>query len=74
MIKDLILKLMAKEVEYEKVNNAFIGFEIKKGTHHVEIEYAAPNALLGKIVSLISFGIFIIILVYDRCVRSKVNE
>ena len=72
--KGFNIKVDGKEVEYEKVNNAFIGFEIKKGTHHVEIEYAAPNALLGKIVSLISFGIFIIILVYDRCVRRKVNE
>lgn len=68
------IKVDGQEVEYEKVNKSFIGFAIKKGNHHIEIEFDAPNALIGKMVSLIGFGIFIIILVYDKINRRKVNE
>ena len=41
--------------------------------HKIEIEFKAPNALLGKIISMFGFGIFIIVLVYDRVSRRKVN-
>ena len=68
------IKVDGKEIDYEKVNKAFIGFPINKGRHYIEVEYNAPNALFGKIVSLISFGIFIIVLLYDRYVRRKANE
>ena len=71
--KGFIIKVDGKEVEYEKVNKSFIGFPIKKGTHQIEIEFKAPNALVGKVVSLIGVGIFIIILVYNRIIRREVN-
>ena len=43
-------------VEAEKVNTAFTGFQIKKGTHAVEIEYEAPGFKEGLIVSGVSLA------------------
>ena len=71
--KGFIIKVDGKEVDYEKVNKSFIGFPIEKGEHKIEIEFKAPNALLGKIISMFGFGIFIIVLVYDGVSRRKVN-
>ena len=70
--KGFIIKVDGKKVDYEKVNKSFIGFPIKKGEHNIEIEFEAPNALFGKIVSAFGFGIFIIMIMYDRF-RGKVN-
>ncbi len=47
-----------KEVNIEKVNTAFLGFEIKRGMHEVKIEYRAP---LKKEAMLISSAGFIIL-------------
>ena len=68
--KGFKVKVDGKEVNYEKVNNAFIGFKIEKGNHKIEIEFEAPNALLGKIVSLGGTIIFTLIMVYDK-IKSK---
>ena len=70
--KGFIIKVDGKKIDYEKVNKSFIGFPIKKGEHNIEIEFEAPNALFGKIVSALGFGIFIIMIMYDRF-RGKVN-
>ncbi len=43
-------------VEAEKVNTAFTGFQIKKGTHAVEIQYEAPGFKEGLIVSGVSLA------------------
>ena len=72
-LKTFCLSEKEKEVDYEKVNKSFIGFPIENGEHKIEIEFKAPNALLGKIISMFGFGIFIIVLVYDRVSRRKVN-
>lgn len=41
-----------KEVDYEKVNTAFLGFKMEKGSYRVEITYHAPGAAAGRWVSL----------------------
>lgn len=69
--KGFKVKVDGKEVDYEKVNKAFIGFKIDKGNHKIEIEYEAPNALLGKVVSLFGIGIFTIIIVYQHRKNSE---
>ena len=68
--KGFKVKVDGEEVNYEKVNRAFIGFKIDKGEHEVEIEFEAPNALLGKVVSLFGIGIFTLIMMYD-IIKSK---
>lgn len=69
--KGFKVKVDGKEVDYEKVNKAFIGFKIDKGNHKIEIEFEAPNALLGKVVSLFGIGIFTIIMVYQHRKNSE---
>lgn len=61
-----VIKVDGKKVDYEKVNKAFIGFPISEGMHKIEIEFKAPLALFGKIISICAFGIFIVILIYDK--------
>ena len=49
-----------KNLDYEKVNNNYIGMKIKPGTHHVKIVYTAPFSKAGRVVSLLAI-IFIAI-------------
>ena len=64
--KGFTIKVDGKEVEYEKVNNAFIGFAMEKGNHEIEIEFNAPNSFAGKIISVIGCLIFVIIMIFQK--------
>ena len=51
-----------KEVSYELVSKAFIGFPIEKGKHNIEVKYESPLFNVGKLTSLCSlFGTIIYI-------------
>ena len=54
------------KVEYEKVNDAFIGFKISKGNHNIEISYYAPFKKIGIIFSIIGMIIFLILLTLEK--------
>lgn len=56
--KGFTIKVDGRKVDYELVNTSFIGFEISKGHHDIEITYTAPYLNLGKLVSLIGLGLF----------------
>lgn len=49
-----------KEVEIFNLN-AFLAFDVSKGTHNIKIVYNIEKLPLGIIISLISLGLFIII-------------
>ena len=66
--KGFTIKVDNKNVEYEMVNNAFIGFKISKGYHNVEISYKSPGKIIGMILSLIG------IIVYIFAVQKNVNN
>ena len=59
------IKTDGKKQKYEKVNTSFIGFNIEKGTHNIEINYTAPLLKIGKIVSLIGTLLFIPVVIGD---------
>ena len=71
--KGFKIKVDGKEICYEKVNKAFIGFKIDKGNHKVEIEFEAPNAYIGKGVSLFGFITFAIIMIYQHMIFKKLT-
>ena len=48
-----------KKVKYEKVNYMFMGFELKKGKHIIELKFEPPFLKIGRIISVISL-LFII--------------
>lgn len=55
-----------KKTEFEKVNDAFIGFAITKGSHTIKIEFEAPYSNLGKMISLFGIGTTIIVIIYEK--------
>ncbi len=62
--KGFKIKVDDKVVDYELVDNAFIGFKIEKGTHDIEVTYQAPlkNISLGvSIFGMIMFGVITIL-------------
>lgn len=50
-----------KKTDIEMVDNAFIGFEISKGSHNIKIVYTAPLLNISKAVSLVGVLMFVII-------------
>jgi len=49
-----------EKIDYEIVNNAFVGFKISKGYHDIEISYRSPGKVIGIILSAIGLCIYII--------------
>ncbi len=67
------IKVNGKEINYEKVNKAFIGFPLEKGLYNVEISFNAPLLKESKILSLTSLLIYIFIELKDRIKLKKYN-
>lgn len=55
-----------KPVNYYKVNKSFIGFNISKGKHKIEISYKAPLKNIGIIISVIGFVLCTLVYIYER--------
>ena len=53
-----------KLTNYYKINNAFIGLDIKKGQHNIKIEYKAPYKNISLGISLV--GIILLIINYIK--------
>ena len=56
--KGFRIYLDRKEIDYEKVDVSFIGFEISKGLHNIKIVYEAPFQKVSKAISLIGIFMF----------------
>ncbi|MDD2490321.1 MAG: YfhO family protein, partial [Bacilli bacterium] len=61
-----------EKIKYEKVNQAFIGFPLKKGNYKIKITYQAPGYKSGLLLSEIGFGLFIIDYILTK--RKKVKK
>lgn len=60
-----------KETQYEIILNSFIGLDLKKGEHKIELNYEVPGLKLGAIIS----GIGIVMtLIYCKFNQSKVKR
>lgn len=52
-----------KKVSYKKIAGDFIGIDLKKGTHKIEMKYYSENFFLGLIITLLStsiLGVYIV--------------
>ncbi len=58
--------LDGQNVEYELVNNAFIGFPISKGSHKVVISYEIPGFKAGAYISSISAALYVSYIIYKN--------
>ena len=54
-----------KEQEYECVDSAFIGFEMKEGLHELKLVYHAPWLRAGKWCSFFGLIIFILLIIAE---------
>lgn len=59
-----------KNISYEKVDNAFIGFPINEGSHEITIRYISPYLFEGMVVSLFGYMIFLPI-IYSDYIKKK---
>lgn len=69
--KNFHIYVDSKEVEYEKVNTAFLGFKINKGYHQIEVVYKNKMIMIGRITSiggLLSLVIYLL-LTKKKCVK-----
>lgn len=55
-----------QKVDYELVDQAFIGFKISKGQHNIKINYTAPMKDISLIISSIGIVAFIILIIVDK--------
>ena len=60
-----------KLVNYEMVNDGFIGFPITNGKHSIRLEFVAPYSSLGQIVSCASFCSLVLLVIYEKKKRVK---
>ena len=60
-----------KEVDYEKVNTAFLGFKIGTGYHHIEVVYENKTIKIGKIISISGLLLFVI---YSLIIKKKYDK
>jgi uncharacterized membrane protein YfhO len=60
-----------KKVDYFKINETFIGFNIKKGEHNIEIVYNAPYRNISLVLSGIGIISFISLIVFENKKNKK---
>ncbi len=67
-----------KEIEYNKALEAVIAFNIDSaGEHTVEFKYAPKTFTLGLTISLLSLGLFIFIIIFEKplsCIWVKIAD
>ncbi len=61
-----VIKVDGEQIDYVRVDEAFVGFQVTQGQHEVEIEYKAPFKKEGLILSSISFLGFAIAAFVER--------
>jgi len=58
--------IAGKITNYKKVNNVFIGIDIKEGNNHIEIQYKARGLNVGLIISIIGLCGLILLIIKER--------
>lgn len=69
--KGFSIYLNDKKVDYEMVDNGFIGVKVKKGNYNVEIVYNAPLFREGKIISFAGIALYISFITIDQIRKKK---
>ena len=70
--KGFSFKVDGIKTEYEKANEHFIGFNLPKGVHTIEISYSAPGKVLGMLMSIIGISSCVAIKLYENK-KSKIE-
>ena len=59
-------KVDGQEVEVKKLNGAFIGIELTKGNHDIELKYTPPGFKIGMGISIVSVTALIFLIRLNR--------
>ena len=54
-----------QKINYEKVNEVYIGFPLPAGYHSIEIEYHANGKIIGYLLSTLGLISFITIVYFE---------
>lgn len=57
-----------QEVDYYKVLNGFIGFDLDEGYHTIEMKFFPPGLKVGAIISIISILVSFVYAFYDKII------
>lgn len=60
------IKVDGKKIKYDKIFNSFIGIDLKVGRHNIEIEYKTKYLKEGIIISITSFIILSLYIIYQK--------
>ena len=64
--KNFVIKINNKTIKYEKTNIGYIGFNLKKGNHKIEITYKPQGKTPGIYLSIIGLIFIIITVIYEN--------
>ena len=64
--KGFNIKVDDNLIEYERVDENYIGFPITSGTHKISISFNAPGKTLGIILTIIGFISFAVVVYLER--------
>ena len=57
-----------KKSKYFNIGHGFIGIELPRGMHHIEMKYVSPNFYKGLCISILSI---IILVIYEKKAKKK---
>ena len=63
-----------KEADLIKTNIMYTGLEIEPGDHEIELRYKMPGVKYGIIVTAVSVGIFILIIIGTSILRKRKSQ
>lgn len=67
------VKIDGKEVETLKINIGFLGIDLPKGNHNIEVTYVPQGLKLGMCITSMSFIIIVIILILNLKNKKTLN-
>jgi uncharacterized membrane protein YfhO len=65
------IKVDGEKIDYENVNNGFLGFPILEGNHNIEITYNSPWYTFGLIVTILGIILWFFSLLHDLFFEKK---
>lgn len=69
-----IIKVDGKIVSYRKVLDTFVGLDLTDGSHEIEVDYKQPFLKQGIVLSVLSFGLFVMYIYYlNKYLQKKIK-
>ncbi|SEF66139.1 Uncharacterized membrane protein YfhO [Eubacterium ruminantium] len=60
-----------KKQKIEKIQKAFMGVRLSAGEHEIEFKYTAPGFYLGMTVTILSWGVFLLLIILHNVKKQR---